>query len=145
MDKQIGFRKIGPGRSLYSDDYYDDEDVYLDQDADEEMVWDMDKMHVNHQEGQALVGDDIDKICHYGKGPKGYIRSDKLIHEDVCEALQNDYLVDASGIDVTVDKGTVFLRGEINDRRMKREAERCVENVRWVSDVINELKLKKVA
>lgn len=78
-----------------------------------------------------------------GKGPKGYRRSDESIREDVCEALYRSYEVDASGIDVDVKDGCVFLRGEVNDRQMKRDAEEAVEYVPGVIDVQNQLTLKR--
>jgi len=39
---------------------------------------------------------------HYGKGPKGYTRSDERIREDVCDRLSDDDEVDARDITVTV-------------------------------------------
>lgn len=135
--------KISPGRSLYTDDYYDDQELYFDEfDDTESRIWDLEDMHVAHPEGQSLIGDPSDQGPHYGKGPKGYTRSDRLIYEDVCEVLKNDRQVDARTIEVVVDKGTVFLRGAIPNRKMKREAEKCVENIPWVNDVVNELAIK---
>ena len=78
-----------------------------------------------------------------GKGPKGYVRSDEKIREDVCEALYRSSLVDASGIDVDVRDACVFLNGEIEDRQMKRLAEEAVENVPGVEDVSNQLTFKR--
>lgn len=135
--------KIGPGRSLYTDDYYDDRNLSFSDDETDDPIWDLDEMMIERREAQNLVGDEAEQVTHYGKGPKGYIRSDRLIHEEVCEALKEDRWVDAGGIDVTVDKGTVYLRGEIADRKMKREAESCIERVSSVVDIINELKVKK--
>lgn len=80
---------------------------------------------------------------HRGKGPKGYRRSDESIREDVCEALYRSHEVDASGIDVDVKDSCVYLRGEVEDRQMKREAETAVEHVSGVEDVQNLLSLKK--
>lgn len=80
---------------------------------------------------------------HYGKGPKGYQRSDDRIKEDACEALQDNRFVDASAIEVDVKEGVVSLRGTVETREAKREAERCVENVRGVTDVRNEIQLQR--
>lgn len=76
---------------------------------------------------------------HFGKGPKGYQRSDERIHEDVCEALMRDFDLDASDIDVVVEKGIVTLKGEVDSRQEKKLAEHVAENVRGVRDVYNHL------
>lgn len=78
---------------------------------------------------------------HRGKGPSGYQRSDERIREAVCEALTEDDRVDATGIEVTVKNGEVMLAGTVEDRRMKRQAEDCVENVSGVKDVQNHLRV----
>lgn len=77
-----------------------------------------------------------------GRGPKGYRRSNDRIKEDVCDALTRDANVDASDVDVSVEDGTVILKGTVHNRRMKRFAEDCVERVHGVSDVRNELRVQ---
>jgi hypothetical protein len=77
----------------------------------------------------------------YGKGPKGYKRSDERIREEVCECLSNGH-IDASEIEVTVQDGEVTLSGFVMDRRSKRLAEELLDDVRGVSDVDNKLKVK---
>ena len=76
-----------------------------------------------------------------GKGPKGYKRSDDRIREEVCEALYRSPRVDASEIEVTVDQGCVSLKGTVDSRDAKREAESCIENLSGVEDVFNELRV----
>lgn len=78
---------------------------------------------------------------HAGKGPVGFQRSDERIRERVCEALTDDGEVDASRIEVSVKGGEVALTGAIEDRRMKRLAEDCVEAVPGVKDVHNQLRI----
>jgi hypothetical protein len=78
---------------------------------------------------------------HTGRGPVGFQRSDDRIRELVCEALTDDGEVDASHIEVTVKAGEVTLTGAIEDRRMKRLAEHCVEAVPGVKDVHNQLRI----
>ena len=80
---------------------------------------------------------------HYGKGPKGYRRSDDRIKEDVCEALYRDHSVDASNIEVEVKDGNVTLKGSVTARDAKRAAEEAVENLSGVEDVRNEIKVMK--
>lgn len=77
-----------------------------------------------------------------GKGPKGYRRSDERIKDDVCYALMMAPHVDASHIEVDVKDGAVTLTGTVEDRKTKRMAEDCIENVQGVSDVHNQLKVQ---
>ncbi len=77
-----------------------------------------------------------------GRGPKGYKRADTRIEEEVCDALLHDHVIDASDIEVTVKDGVVTLSGHVPERRMKRLAEDCAEQVSGVNDVLNELLTK---
>jgi len=80
---------------------------------------------------------------HYGKGPKGYRRSDERIHEDVCETIARQGYIDASDVEVKVEKGIVTLSGTVGLRQEKRALEQMVERVRGVEDVQNELRLQR--
>lgn len=82
---------------------------------------------------------------HFGKGPRGWRRSDEMIREEACESLYRDSHVDASNIDVTVKDACVYLRGTVEDRQEKRRAEECVERVSGVEDVQNELRLSRTS
>ena len=79
---------------------------------------------------------------HYGKGPRGYQRSNERIREDVCEILSKSSEVDASEVEVSVQDGIVTLTGTILSRRMKKEAEHLVDSVHGVEDVVNMLSLQ---
>ena len=79
------------------------------------------------------------RTSYSGKGPKGWARSDERIKETVCEALERDHHIDASEIEVEVKEGIITLKGNVEDRRTKRMAEDCVENLSGVKDVRNEL------
>lgn len=76
-----------------------------------------------------------------GKGPRGYRRSDDRIYEEVCEALRDDYTVDASEIGVKVHEGIVTLEGRAHDRTEKRIAEMVALEVPGVLDVRNDIRL----
>ncbi|HEV7734494.1 MAG TPA: BON domain-containing protein [Candidatus Binatia bacterium] len=76
---------------------------------------------------------------HAGRGPKGYQRSDDRIREDACDALTADSHIDASNVTVRVEAGEVTLDGTVEDRRMKRRAEDCVEELPGVRQVHNRL------
>lgn len=78
-----------------------------------------------------------------GKGPKNWARSDERIREDVCEALTYDAHVDASDIEVSVKDGEVTLIGTVSGRGEKRLAEDVAEGVRGVSDVHNQLRIRR--
>ncbi len=77
----------------------------------------------------------------FGKGPKGYRRSDERIKEEVCEALYRDKHVDASEIEVDVKEGLVTLSGTVDSRQMKRGAEECIEHLAGVTDVHNRIRI----
>ena len=78
-----------------------------------------------------------------GKGPKGYMRSDQRIQEDVCDRLSDDSRLDASNIEVKVQEGEVVLTGTVNDREQKRRAEDLAERISGVRDVENHIKVKR--
>ena len=78
---------------------------------------------------------------HFGKGPKGYHRTDQLILNDVNEALTRDCYLDASDIEVRVKEVVVTLTGSVANREMKVLAEDCIEFISGVKDIKNELRL----
>ena len=78
---------------------------------------------------------------HFGKGPKGYKRSDESIYEDVCYTLYVSRDIDATGIEVKVQDGVVYLTGRVSDRRAKRLSELEIETISGVKDVQNQLSI----
>ena len=76
-----------------------------------------------------------------GRGPKGYQRSDARINEDVCDRLCDAPDIDASNIEVKVERGEVTLAGSVSDRSDKRRAEDLIENVSGVQEVHNNLRV----
>ncbi|MDX9875501.1 MAG: BON domain-containing protein [Spongiibacteraceae bacterium] len=79
---------------------------------------------------------------HRGRGPKGYVRSDERIREEVCERLTHDHAVDASDVTVECKDGIVTLMGSVERRRDKHQVEDVVENVVGVTDIENRLKVR---
>jgi osmotically-inducible protein OsmY len=79
----------------------------------------------------------------YGRGPKGYKRSDDRIREDVSEELWRNSEIDASEIEVQAQNGEVTLTGKVEDRHQKRLAEDIAERCSGVTDVHNQLKVDK--
>jgi osmotically-inducible protein OsmY len=80
---------------------------------------------------------------YFGRGPKGYQRSDERIKEDVCECLTQHGEIDASDMEVTVNSGEVTLLGSVSSRWAKRMAEEAIENVAGVKDVHNQLRVSE--
>jgi osmotically-inducible protein OsmY len=78
-----------------------------------------------------------------GRGPKGYRRSDERITEEICEQLTRNDEIDPSDIEVSVQNGEVTLTGNVEDRRFKRMAEDIAERVSGVSEVSNQIRIKK--
>jgi hypothetical protein len=78
----------------------------------------------------------------FGRGPKGYRRSDERIREEICDRLTTHPDVDATDIEVNVAGGIVTLAGLVDDRHQKRVAEFIAEDALGVDDVSNELKVR---
>jgi hypothetical protein len=78
-----------------------------------------------------------------GRGPKGYQRSDARIFEDVCDCMTDDPMLDASGIEVDVRQGEVWLTGSVASREQKRRAEDVAERISGVRDVTNQLRVTR--
>jgi osmotically-inducible protein OsmY len=76
-----------------------------------------------------------------GRGPRGYVRSDERIREDVSDRLTDDWYLDASNIDVEVANGEVTLNGTVDDVEDKHRAEHLIENLSGVRHVQNNLRI----
>lgn len=79
---------------------------------------------------------------HRGRGPKGYVRSDDRIIEDLNEQLTEDWDLDASSIDVSVSQGVVTLEGTVEERWMKHRAEDIADRCGGVIDVVNRIRVQ---
>lgn len=77
-----------------------------------------------------------------GLGPRGYRRSDGRILDDVCERLTRHGQVDASEIEVTVERGIVTLHGTVTDPADRRDAATTAKGVSGVIEVRNRLRIK---
>lgn len=76
---------------------------------------------------------------HFGKGPKGYKRSDERIKEEVCEALAHHPDIDPSEVEVDVKDGIVQLTGTVESRQAKSMVEDLSESIKGVTDVRNDI------
>lgn len=81
---------------------------------------------------------------HYGRGPRGWSRSDERIREEICEAMARHGHLDPSHLSVEVRDGEVTLEGEVPNRLQKRLAERITDEVLGVIDVHNRLTIRRV-
>lgn len=130
-------------RGRYSDydsgrgtDWNQDRD-WWDRTTDEVSSWFGDDEAARRREMDKKYGE------HFGKGPKGFTRSDERIKEDAEEKLYHDSFIDATEIEVSVADGEITLSGTVNDKETKRRAEDCVEAVSGVKDVTNNLKVNR--
>ena len=78
---------------------------------------------------------------HRGRGPRGYVRADDRILEDVNERLYADPRLDASGVSVTVTAGEVTMNGSVPTVRGRQRAEAVAGGVSGVSRVRNNLRV----
>ncbi|TWG81737.1 putative periplasmic or secreted lipoprotein [Cupriavidus gilardii J11] len=90
-----------------------------------------------------LFGDD-DETGHYPRtGPKGYRRSDERIREAVCERLAYAEGIDVSDVSIEVEGGVVKLSGTVAHRRQKYDIEDMVEREFGVTDVQNDIRVRR--
>lgn len=138
-----GRRAADSDRSLWDGSPFEDREIYNWNNHDSS--WKEFYQRIGNDRGNRKYGDArLDhEGSHFGKGPKGYKRSDELLYEDVCNALEISPLVDASNIEVSVRNGVVCFSGTVEDREAKRFAEFEVENISGVKDVQNLLKISK--
>lgn len=76
-------------------------------------------------------------------GPKGYRRSDERVREAVCERLAYAEGLDVSDVTVDVEDGVVKLSGSVRSRSEKYDIEDLVEKEYGVTDVENEIRVRR--
>ena len=81
------------------------------------------------------------EVSHRGRGPRNYVRSDDRIRDDINERLTQDRFVDASDIDVVVNRGEVTLTGAVDSRLARRRVEDIADAVLGVTHVQNNLRV----
>lgn len=94
---------------------------------------------VGHALGE--IGDRVRRA--FGRGPKGYKRSDARIQEDICEMLSERDDIDVSDVTVQVENNEVILEGTVPQRHHKRIIELVAEGVRGVEDVHNRIQVQR--
>ena len=78
-----------------------------------------------------------------GKGPRGYVRRDERIYEDVCEVLTCNDEIDASRVEVAVKAGKLLLTGHVATQWAKHEIEKISRLCPGVKEIENKLELLK--
>lgn len=73
---------------------------------------------------------------------RAYARPDSCIREDVCECMAGDPLLDASAIEVQVEKGEVTLTGTVAEPSERHRARSVAEQVHGVKSVRDDLAVK---
>ncbi len=76
-------------------------------------------------------------------GPKGYVRSDERIKDDVCERLCQHQGIDVGDVSVEVSNGCVKLDGSVSSRDMKHRIEDIVDDCIGVQEVDNRLSVTR--
>lgn len=85
----------------------------------------------------------VSRVKRAFRGPKGYKRSDERIREDVNDRLAQQYDIDPSDVEVQVSSGEVTLVGTVQSRREKFIAEEIADDVSGVSEVHNQLRVRR--
>jgi osmotically-inducible protein OsmY len=80
---------------------------------------------------------------HYGRGPRGYQRSDDRIEEEINDQLTRHWSLDATDVQVEVNNGEVTLLGSVQTRRDRQLAEAIADSVFGVRDIHNRLAVQK--
>lgn len=79
----------------------------------------------------------------FGRGPKGYKRSDERIKEDICEQLWRSDTIDSSEVTIVVREGEVTLTGTVPERWMRHEVENIADESMGVKDINNHIRIQR--
>ena len=85
--------------------------------------------------------EDEERGPYGGVGPKGYVRDDTRIYDDIMTALTMHRGINARRIQVDVKKGMVRLQGLVPSRIQRYLAEDVVANTSGVIDLQNDLRV----
>jgi osmotically-inducible protein OsmY len=83
----------------------------------------------------------LEPYSYAGKGPKNYIRPDDAVLDDVVDLLTRHQEIDATEVDVHVEKGEVILTGSVPEERSKLLAAEVIKLVPGVKKVSNRLRV----
>ena len=98
-------------------------------------------------EYEALFGDRPDDPRSMRRtrraGPRGYLRSDERIREDICERLIDRADIDIGDVSVVVAGGRVTLEGSVADRQMKHRIDALCDDSPGVREVDNRIRVSR--
>jgi hypothetical protein len=143
-----GWEPTGYGRAGYGRDRYGERVGYGDRGRGDRSWWDRATDEVSSWMGDEEAErrrqqDRRPEEYFRGRGPRGYVRSDERIREDVSDRLTDNPILDATDIDVTVSGGEVTLSGNVDSRYSKRLAEDLADEVSGVRHVQNNLRIRQ--
>jgi hypothetical protein len=75
------------------------------------------------------------------RGPKGYVRSDERIRDEICERLFRESRLEVSDVCVEVKDGEVLITGSVPERPMKHAVEDIAADCWGVKDIDNRLRV----
>lgn len=81
----------------------------------------------------------------YGVGPKGYVRRDERIEEEIIQRLTEEGNADLRDVRIKVSGGEVELTGKVVDLDTKYRVEEIAADVLGVREVDNRLKVRRRA
>lgn len=82
---------------------------------------------------------------YIGLGPKGYVRPDERIREEICDELTRRPDVDPRRIEVQVVEGEVTLEGSVEDRTTRGAVDEIATHCAGVRQVFNRLRVEDPA
>jgi len=80
---------------------------------------------------------------HFRRGPKGYVRSDARIEEEIAASLWKAWQIDSSDVSLQVKGGNVFLSGTVPERWMKYDIENTVDECPGVREIDNQIRVEE--
>ncbi|MGQ0503649.1 MAG: BON domain-containing protein [Panacagrimonas sp.] len=93
--------------------------------------------------GSDVFGGISDRQRRDRVGPRGYVRSDERICDDICERLHHSYHLEVQDVSVQVSKGIVTLDGTVPERAMKHCIEDIAERCLGVRDIDNRIRVSR--
>jgi hypothetical protein len=97
--------------------------------------------HVPAHADRDLRGEAGTERGHRGRGPRGYVRSDERIADDIIGRLTDAPDIDASEILLMVEGGVATLTGNVPARAMKHRAEDIAADATGVREVRNDIRV----
>ncbi len=158
-DSEHGYHYPGGARYSSESGRRDGRDARRRAHFDEHESWDpenRDELWRRGQYGSRLYGNVVGAATPSGtagigryraggverKGPKGYVRSDERLHDDICVRLSDEAWLDLGEVEVHVTGGRVTLDGEVRDRSSKYAIEDIADGVWGVKEVDNRLRVR---